>query len=212
MIGHTNASNNRPSYPLKYGYELERAAVSISLLLDLSDCFIYPTALFIACRSEKVRRGAVIAFPVRRIGVDAAGIRSAPVCFSRSDTSQKPASAGPGERLASVASRIASRSQKGSGATALRIGDFGHPVRADLCRLSQSAVGNGNDDWHLDRVFVLRIGSLSGALQSVAVGVDCPPETVTLLPSLHEQQALFWCDVPALGPCVWNYGSGLNTL
>src|SRR5215813_4927470 len=114
MIGHTNASNNRPSYPLKYGYELERAAVSISLLLDLSDCFIYPTALFIACRSEKVRRGAVIAFPVRRIAVDAAGIRSAPVCFSRPGPPQKSTFTRAGERVASFASRIASRSDKGS--------------------------------------------------------------------------------------------------
>jgi len=159
-MGSSNPYPRRPSDPLKYGYDHERAAISISLVLDLSDCCICSPALFIACRSEKIRRGAVIASPVRRIAMDAAGIRSAPVCFSRSGPPQKSTFTRAGERVASFASRIASRSDKGSCEAAFRTGDFGYPVRTDLCRLTQPAFNNDSYHGDLDRVFVLRSGSL----------------------------------------------------
>src|SRR5262249_54474817 len=147
--------------------------------------------IVIARRCEKVRGRAVAALPVWRTGVDPARIRAAPVCFSRSDTSAESAFGRPGKRVASATSCVAPGSPESSGSAALWIGDFGHSVRIDLRRFPEPAFSDGRDDRYLERVPVLRSSSLPGALQSVAVRVDCPSASLPLLPSLHEQQTMF---------------------
>ena len=144
--------------------------------------------------------------------MDLAGIRTSPFCFSHSDSGPRSSTSGNRQRLSSGASRISSRSDQGTGATDVRVGHFVDRIPSDISRYRQIIFRRGLDCGNLDGVSLLRGGTLSCSFQPFGHKVYSAAETGALLPSLHEQQAMFRGDIPFVGLRISNHGTAAISL
>src|SRR5262249_57722793 len=118
--------------PVKYRYELERAIVPFSVVLDIPDDRVRPPQAFHRGRTAPPAWRIVMAFTSRRAALDAVGVRPSSLHLSHSSSAARSAAAGNRECVASGTSRLASRSGQGLSASGVWFGCFGNLVWSSL--------------------------------------------------------------------------------
>src|SRR5439155_692280 len=119
--------------------------------------------------------------------LDSAGIHATPFRISYPTAVARSTDARNCKRVTLGASRLATRSHEGSGASALRSGDLNDSLHGAARDLGQRLFGGGSYNGNLDGLSVLRSGALPRALQLIRVRLHRPAKTPALLSPLCEQ-------------------------